>query len=492
MRPSDHPGSKPRRDGPESLPDTRPFTLAAAFLQHCGFANVVCSNTDGRGRDHFGLPVPTKLRHWREDYYEYRGGVYEKLQIEDLRPKLNEFLVQKTYYSGEDNAAKPLRVTAALKRDVFDQLRDLCQAHVESMPAWLNGRTMPKPSDVIAFKNGLLDLQSWIRDPDVELIPPTADWFSVNVLERDYCRGATCARWTKFLNDCLDEDAELVSLMQEWFGYCLTGNNTLQKMLWLHGVSGAGKSTVTTILSRLVGARNVVQFDLWDFAKDFGLLKFVGKRVAIAADAHLGRSAQADQVIAKFKQITGGDATSIGRKFKDDLDNIVLLTRFVLSTNEFPTLTDASDALIRRAMFIPFNKSFVGVENPHLVEQMAVELPGITNWALEGLGRLLARGKFHETRPSEEVARQFRRLQSPVHAFVEDCCETGAKCEAKKDELYKLFITWAKENERNVMSKDRFATKLFRAVPDLTDGKLRNNDARERIYRGVGIRYELP
>jgi putative DNA primase/helicase len=500
MKSPDHSANSPTpQAATDPLPDTRPFTLAAAYLRARQYADVR-TVADSTGKEYFQRPVPTRLRHWREEYYLFGGSAYERVHIEDLRTDVNEFLTEQTHFAGKDNHVSPLRVTRGTKGDVFDQLRDLCQARVDTMPAWLDQRQAPPPRDIIAFQNGLLDVPEWVRDPEIALIPPTPFWFSVNVLNCDYDPAAKCPLWIRVLHQCLDGRADLIALLQEWFGYCLTADNSLQKLLWMHGVSGAGKSTVCEILEQVVGPRNTVSFDLWDFAYQFGLAKFIGKRLAVARDAHLGHGTEADKVIAKLKQISGNDNTSVNRKNKDELESVKLLTRFVINTNEFPSLSDASDAIIRRAMFIPFDKSFVGREDSTLMQRLMFELPGITTWAIEGLARLRNRGKFEEAVSSVQVTEQFRREQSPVHAFVEDCCQQpgdeGTQGEREesffvlKDVIYKSYTKWAKESGRATFSKDRFAAKLFRVVPGLKESRPWDNGKRIHKYHGIRIHQE--
>jgi putative DNA primase/helicase len=494
MRPQDQPANHPSSTDP--LPDTRPFTLAAAYLRARQYADTRTVLDTASGKDHFTRPMATKLRHWREEYYLFNGAAYDRLEIENLRSDLNDFLCEQSYF-GEENHAKRLRVSESTKRDVLGQLRDLCQARVDAMPSWLDYRQQPPPRDIIAFQNGLLDVPEWVRDPDIDLIKPTHFWFSVNVLACEYDPTAECPLWLRVLHECLEGRADLIGLLQEWFGYCLTGDNSLQKLLWLHGKSGAGKSTVCEILEHVIGSRNTVSFDLWDFAYQFGLAKFLGKRLAVARDAHLGHGNEADKVIAKLKQISGGDSTSINRKNKEELESVKLLTRFVINTNEFPALSDASDAILRRAMFIPFDRSFVGAEDTTLQRRLLAELPGITMWAIQGLARLRQRGQFEHAESSAEITLQFQRQQNPVYAFVQDCCQQpgdeGTKGERSdqffvlKDALYKAYAAWAKEGGRAAFNKDRFGTKLFRVVLGLRESRPWDCGRRVHMYHGIRL-----
>jgi putative DNA primase/helicase len=484
----------------DPMPDTRPYTLAAAYLWQRKYANVTWA-ADASGLEQVQRVQVVKLRHWREEFFAYTGTVYQRLVVEELSADLTNFLNSLTHFSGPRNNLAHLRVTRSVQGDVVAQLRCMCQVLTDHMPAWIGGREpgddLPDPKHIVAFQNGLLDVDAWLADPGVSLMATTPLWFSEAVLPCQFDPAARCCRWLGFLDQALDGDIELMCLLQEWFGYCLTGDTSAQKMLWLHGVSGAGKSTVVHILRRVVGERNTVSFDLWSLLGQFTLSSFMGKRLATSADAHLGNGNEADKVLAKLKGISGEDEQLVDRKNREMLSSVRLTVRFVISTNEFPNLPDASDALARRALFIPFERSFQGEANPRLTAELDAELAGITVWALAGLRRLLAAGgRFSASAAANRTAAEFRRLQSPVHAFAEDWLAQVPNAKAAFgvpgrgsvdcDTAYRAYCRWSKDNGKTPVSRPKFGERLRRAVPSVTRNHPRDDAGNPYWeYRGV-------
>ncbi len=477
------------------MPDTRPYTLASAYLWTRDFARVVWQG-DASGLEQVVSVEARTLRHWREEFYRFRDNCYRRVVPEDLIADLTNWLNRQSYFGTKDSL-RPLRVTRSLEGDVLSQLRRICQAKTEFMPNWIvGGKGKPDPGRVIAFQNGLLDVDKWIAGDSTELQPATSDWFSEVVQPCPFEPHAECPEWITFLNRALGSDAELIGVLQEWFGYCLTGDTGAQKMLWLHGVSGAGKSTVAKVLRQVVGAQNCVSFDLWSLLGQFTLSAFMGKRLAISADAHLGNGNEADKVLAKLKGISGEDEQLIDRKNREMLSSVRLSVRFVVSTNEFPNLPDASDALARRAIFVPFDRKFQGSGDEGLDAALTRELPGITVWALEGLRRYMEQGRFSRSGAADRVAGDFRRLQSPVHAFVEDWLAVTDYVPSRLGipvagaiackTLYQAYQTWAKENGRSVFSSAKFGERLLRVVPGITKGHPRDETGSPFWeYRGI-------
>ena len=72
----------------------------------------------------------------------------------------------------------------------------------------------------------------------------------------------------------------------------------------------------------------------------------------------------------------------------------------MILTNELPRFTDSSGALASRFVVLMLHKSFYGEENPALTEELCEELPSIFNWALDGLEKHRARGRFEQPKSS--------------------------------------------------------------------------------------------
>jgi len=55
---------------------------------------------------------------------------------------------------------------------------------------------------------------------------------------------------------------EKITLLRQWFGYCLGWDTSLQKMVFLVGPPRAGKGTTSRVLQKLVGERNYTAYNL--------------------------------------------------------------------------------------------------------------------------------------------------------------------------------------------------------------------------------------
>ena len=122
--------------------------------------------------------------------------------------------------------------------------------------------------------------------------------------------------------------------------------------------------------------------------------------------------------------VSGEDSLTIDRKYREPWTGR-LPTRLVVMTNELPRLTDSSGALASRFIVFVLTKSFYGRENFELTDELLAETPAIFNWALEGLDRLNARGRFVNPRIGAERDPGTRRFGGAGFGIRARCLRCG-------------------------------------------------------------------
>lgn len=112
-------------------------------------------------------------------------------------------------------------------------------------------------------------------------------------------------------------------------------------------------------------------------------------------------------------------------------------------TNHMPHTRDFSPALFRRAVIVPFNRTFQTHEqDPLLSDKLKAELPGILNLVLDAYAQALTTG-FTEP-ASSAVAKQDWRLEADqVAQFVAERCDRDPNAETGIDDIYRAYKPWA-------------------------------------------------
>src|SRR5262249_13954807 len=64
---------------------------------------------------------------------------------------------------------------------------------------------------------------------------------------------ANCPLWLKFLMEATGDDQNLIRFLQQWAGYCLTGDTREHALLFVYGPGGNGKSVWLNTVAGILG-----------------------------------------------------------------------------------------------------------------------------------------------------------------------------------------------------------------------------------------------
>ncbi len=349
------------------------------------------------------------------EFLKFTGTHYEAMSDKDINAEVWNYLGG-CYRPNGEKEPLPFAPTTNKVRDVLNALHATCRLGGHHRPpAWLPGApdSAPPPDEVVPCANGLLHV------PTRKLLPHTPAFLGVNVRPYAYDRGATAERWLAFLKSLwTDEsgrvDAEAIETLQAWFGYCLTLDTRLQKIMVFHGVSRGGKGLTNRILQAVIGEENCTNPSMGDLSGRFGLQPLIGKQLATVSDARLGAKSNKPALLENLLRVSGEDFVTADRKGVTTWEGR-LTTRFLIISNAVPDLPDAAEAFVNRCIVLPFVKTFKHAEDHDLEGRLRGELPGILNWALAGLERLQRGGDFKQP----EFGEAHERGHGPL-------CEPGA------------------------------------------------------------------
>jgi putative DNA primase/helicase len=445
-------------------PPFEPMAAARAFVvKHCLY--------DG---------VPT-LRHWRDGFWAWRQSHWVEVPRKEVSALLYQFTEKAVYYAGKGYV--PWSPNRHKINDLLEALAAVVILRGETdQPCWLDKR---EAGTVVAHDNGLLDLERRM------LVPHTPQFFNQTAVPFPYDVGAPePGRWLKFLGELWPQEPEAIEVLQEWFGYVISGRLDMHKILLCVGPTRGGKGVIGRILAALLGKANVCGPTLGSLGNDFGLAPLIGKPLAIISDARFtGRDAGV--VVERLLSVSGEDTMTVNRKYRDQW-NGKLPTRLHIISNELPKLGDASTAVVGRIVLLLLSRSWLGKEDHRLEDGLKEELPGILNWALEGLQRLTANDAFTRLPSAEDAVTAMRDLASPVGAFVRERCILDPQSEVARDTLFNEYKAWAEDSGHHKMSKHVFGRDLRAAHPSIGSEQLTDKTSgnRYRAYTGVRLRAE--
>ncbi len=270
----------------------------------------------------------------------------------------------------------------------------------------------PKPGG----KHTLINLQNCtleINGRSFKKRPHNPDDFLTYILPFEYDPKADAPLFIQYLDRVLPDTASQ-RVLGEFLGYTFTKDLKLEKCGILYGDGQNGKSVMFDIVNAVMGRENISNFSL-------GSLKQEHNRAMIADKLiNYGSEIKGDIESDIFKQLVSGEPTSACFKYRNPfiMEDI---PKLMFNANTFPKDVEHSTAYFRRFLIIPFTETISEEEkDPDLAQKIIRnELPGILNWIMIGLDRILHQRKFSECAAANEVLNTFKRESDSVALFLE-------------------------------------------------------------------------
>ena len=314
------------------------------------------------------------------------------------------------------------------------------------------------------LRNGTLCLDT------LALHPHTQDDHLTYCLDYDYNPAATCPRYEQFLQEVLVSeepdangqwmtDTELCLLFQELTGYSLTTDTKHEVMTWLSGDGGNGKSVAITINRKLIGPLcSSIDFQTIGLPGNYDLSDIPGRRVIFSTESERGGKVAEGYI----KRIVSGEQIKArpiyGKQFE-----FSPVAKVWWAMNDKPIIKDTGNSIWRRLKLIPFNRTFTDQDkDPDLLPKLEAELPGILNFALDGLRRLRQRGKLPESVAVAKAIAEYRHETNAVAQWITDRTIVLPEPRTLASDLHTDYRAWCAQNGRESFNNTNFGKELKR------------------------------
>lgn len=304
---------------------------------------------------------------------------------------------------------------------------------------------------VIPVRNGYVHVES----AGVVLKAPERSLGIRHVLNCSYDPNARAPEFARFVERALPDPA-VRARVQEYVGYTFLPDTRFQlAQLWL-GEGANGKGLLSAIVRALHHRWASVALDELD---GFERSLVMGASLIFADEVPRGKIHE-----QTIKQMVSGDPVPINRKYQSVV-SVEVTAKWIACGNHLPAVTDHSKGFWRRWDIVPFGATVPEHErDPELGKRIiANELEGVLNWALEGLLRLLARGRFDPVvPPAMRKAKLDAKLETnSVIAWADDCdVAVGGPCKALKSEVFRHYREWCSANALKALGSVHFWTRL--------------------------------
>src|SRR5581483_6514634 len=301
--------------------------------------------------------------------YTYNGQFWRQLEKDELAKflgnaagKLGVDGITASYYQFRDSLLKQFLATAYLPR-----------------PTHRNGVTL------INLANGTFEISA----TDQSLREHRREDFLTYQLPFAHDPEATAPRWQAFLDYVLPDQTRQ-DVCAEFVGYCFT-DLKLEKAFLPYGAGANGKSVFFDVITALLGQENITHFSLQSLGHEYSRAKLANKLLNYASEISTRLESET------LKKLASGEPVEARLPYGQPF----ILTgyaKLAFNCNELPRDVEHTEAFFRRFLIVPFDVTVPEeMRNPNLAREIiAGELPGIFNWVLAGLKRLLRQKNFTE------------------------------------------------------------------------------------------------
>ena len=327
------------------------------------------------------------------------------------------------------------------------------RSHVDNAIAWIAAHhpfiTDHEPTELLNTRSGLLNWRTH------ELRPHDPELPSTYQIPHAWNPTASCPMFDEWLTQVLPNDC--YDFIWEVMGYLLLPANPFHKAILLHGTGRNGKSTWLRLVEHLIGTRHVSHRTLQELQEDRFATSSLYRKVAnIAGDLDQRRLANTDN----FKMATGGDPIAAQRKYGDTFEFVCTAT-FAFAANELPGTADLTEGFFSRWIIVPFRGYFpAGKADPHLGDRLTSEAEGIIVKAIEGLHRVMDRGRFDLPTSVLAATEDYRVKADPVRQFSAERIEVDFDAEVKRTWLHDAYQEWCRHNGYQPLATRRFYDRL--------------------------------
>lgn len=322
-------------------------------------------------------------------------------------------------------------------------------------------------SDIRYFNlvNGVLDTEK------IEILGHDRNRLITKVAGARYDPDAKCPLWDEFLDQIFDHDKELIRYVKRVIGYTLTGRLIEQLFFLLYGGGSNGKSTFLNVILALMGDYGkTADINTFMVKKNEGLrndlAELAGVRYIMSTEPETG----GEFSMKIIKKWTGNEKIKCRFLHKEFFEYLPQGQIFI-AANLKPIIREKNYAAWRRLHLWPF---MVKIETPDskLEDKLKTELPGILNWAIEGLR------EYHRIglNPPEAVTSavdEYRQEMNTVALFISECCYIDSLKLPKvmNRDLYKAYCEFCNDQGIHIEGNKEFIREIEK-LECLTKGYL--------------------
>lgn len=367
--------------------------------------------------------------------FAFNGASWKELDREVIKNFLGRAAAKMSVLSLEAQHYK-------FKNELYNQFLD---------SAYFKPVEPPKGSVLINLQNGTFE----ITEKSQFLRKFAAADFLTYQLPFEFDPNAECPLFDAYLKKVLPE-TELQNLVAEFLGYVFTKGLKMEKALLLYGSGANGKSVLFDVMNALLGKESISNFSLSNLLEEHNRALIAHKLL------NYGSEINATKTRDEFKNLVSTEPIQARLKYGNSF-TMEHYAKLMFNCNELPKDFDHSNAYFRRLLIIPFRVTIPDPEQDNALADKIIngELPGVFNWIIEGLRRLLKTKKFTASQIVKDTVESYKRESDSVACFIgESSYKPSATDYVLLQTLYADYRTFCTGDGASALKKSNFKQRL--------------------------------
>lgn len=319
---------------------------------------------------------------------------------------------------------------------------------------------LPKPESdhqkvLINLKNGTFEIngiETRLRAFD------RAD-FITYILPFSYQPEASAPLFSKYLREVLPDESSR-RVLAEYLASVFISNETLklEKILMLYGNGANGKSVFYEIISAMLGVDNTSAYSLQSLTDRTGYYRAMIENRLLNYCSEISGTLQTEI----FKQLASGEPIEARLPYGNPF-TVRNYAKLMFNVNSLPKDVEISNAYFRRFLIVPFPVTIAEPDQDKTLSLkiIAAELPGVFNWVLAGLQRLLHQKNFTPCRAADDMLATFKLESDSAQLWIiENNYQISPDHYSLIKEIYSDYRNFCSEDGLIPLKKTNFIKRL--------------------------------
>lgn len=300
--------------------------------------------------------------------------------------------------------------------------------------------------DMVPVKNGIFNYRT------KELLEFAPDMVFLSKSKVDYNPNATNVHihrdedgtdWDieSWSLDLFNDSEPMQTLIFQTIGACLRPGHNWGKAAFFYNTMGnGGKGTICSLIRNILGIDNCANIQIADMSKRFDMSQIIGKQAIITDENDVGEFVDRAGI---FKCLVTHDPINIERKYKDKI-RYEFKGFMIQCFNDLPKSKDKTDSLYRRQLFVPFPKSFTGVERKYIKDDYLKRQD-----VLEYVQYKVLNMDYDELIEPEECRQlldEYKTANDPIRDCLEEILPEIANDVVPTQFIYDVYKAWYRKN----------------------------------------------